>query len=649
MTSAHLSSGVGLAMMLVILSVFLCLTVLARFVLTKKNRKNIVKLFRHSIKSSKPPTPPLYYPPDIPYKSDPYFYDSNDNIHDNKTWAPTDIQDIPYMDDSPRSSNESRTCSKRSSICGGFSTPTESERESSLVTDKIYDPTVSRLSTKFGWVTIGLSFYAADVGALVIATAPAMGGRFGFVGLIGFAFASCFPHFLMLWLGQLVKESYHKTMAGESSDETFIDWIGKKFLSLSLQIFIGLVMVFFAFAQLTSGLKTLAVTMSSLTGVPVWQSILATVLFTCLMAGVGGIPSGILGMAFQGVACTILVVLGVGATATNFQVDSDRLATVSAGIWPDSLTAAFVWTAAMAGSDLLNLGDWNRVWAAKDKKALTWGVIFSSLLMGLTMLGFGIVGVFEASRSDTTYVNKMDLSLSGMTKPVELYEEAFFVALRRQGTAWSACGVLIAVAVCTTTVQSQQQGIMSVIEGLLKNLKFLGQDETANKFRMVSIGLIVFMSVLSGLIAAFGDLSVTQMLSVGNLVAGCVVAPVFLGLSDKVTALGMGVGCGVALITVAVFGWINQQTLLGGLEQFLLVDGIEDWRTFLIFILVTLLGALATLAVSWLKASSQKPSSQQASPSCFTKSSELSTDLSTESGYGCSNSSCAPKAKFDDD
>ena len=71
----------------------------------------------------------------------------------------------------------------------------------------------------------------------------------------------------------------------------------------------------------------------------------------------------------------------------------------------DGLTAAVTLFIALACAELFHQGNWQRVWAAKDTKAMRRGFAIGSFLVFLLMMFFGIMGMLAYANDPESYDN----------------------------------------------------------------------------------------------------------------------------------------------------------------------------------------------------------------------------------------------------
>lgn len=440
-----------------------------------------------------------------------------------------------------------------------------------------------------GWISLGLSFFASSMGAWVLFAAPEVGCLSSWWGVLGYAVASSLPFLVLCILGPMVRSRFEDGFC-------VTDWVGQRF-GRPMQILVALVSLFYMWVYLVAELTSMGNLVRDFAGVDPLHALLPVSLVTMLYTMAGGLSASIWTDRLQGVIMVIAIVVTVITCCTGLEIEES--AWRKASVWSDKGFESFVTLIlAILGAELFNMGNWQRVYAAKDAKDLVKGLVLGAAMIFPTMMLFGLVGILAEAQ---------DLSRE---KPSLVIKALAFFDLLRAQSAWIA-HVAFALGICmvASSVDSLQTGLLAVISQEVTRLQWspmkvtlLGQVFVA----MVNIPAIVFAHEATKDVML--GLDVINLFLVADLLTLSIMVPVFIGLGSLGTQNGALAGCVAGFITIMAFGWFEFGTFKAGLEMFTLMAfgnikpleyGLGASRTCIIFFVLPIITGSVTIAISW--------------------------------------------------
>lgn len=441
--------------------------------------------------------------------------------------------------------------------------------------------------------TIALSFFASGMGAWVYYGTPEMAatGAISWIGMVGYAFASSAPAWVIFAIGPTIKNKCQK----ESFN--FTDY-GRQRYGRTMQFVIAGFSVFYMFIYLVAEYTSISNIYMALAGNENYDTMLVAIsisVITILYTSVGGIPSSLITDRFQSYMVGLLVILLLFAVSVNpeNQVSPAEFAAVSHATW-DGVMAFVTLFIAILSAELFNLGTWQRVWAAKDEHEMKRGFIGGSILVFLLMMFFGIMGMIAYAKDPVAYDTGEKFAFL-----------SFFDILEPLAPGWHIVTLILTTALAASSVDTLQNALMSTFSADLMVLK--------RKFgvppKWMARLLIVVLNIPAIVLAARSYFIIPLFL-VADLVCACAVLPVFLGLMEEdkgfiaaPTELGAVLGTICAVFTVVVIGVVVEAE--GGLfDYFWLNNGaicaLCGYKTMITFIITPLSGGFFCLLFSKL-------------------------------------------------
>ena len=236
--------------------------------------------------------------------------------------------------------------------------------------------------------------------------------------------------------------------------------------------------------------------------------------------------------------------------------------------------AGFALVLAITAAEMFSQGNWQRTWASENNEALRKGAFLASGLSFIAVLLFGFLGTVAAGRG----------SLSNPSI-------AFFELIKDYNEIVLAMFLVLGIALVCSSIDTLQNAIVAVVS---RDLTDSNMDISQARYAVI---LVAPIAIFLAWYYADDALSVFRIFLVADLFAAATVLPVFLSLSDRITANGGLVGAIFGLISVVIYGTITSDfdTGLGYLTNPVNEFGLANLDVFLSALLGS---ALMTILVS---------------------------------------------------
>lgn len=374
--------------------------------------------------------------------------------------------------------------------------------------------------------TLGLSFLAAGMGAWTLFAPPEVGAGVGLAGVVGYAIGSAAPLLGVV----LVAGRLRATMPeGRSLTELARLRFGRAFHTWLGLVSVGY-MLLFVCAELTAAAAATAL----LGGVDPRVTIGAVAGATLLYTTVGGLPASLRTDRFQ--AWLILGLLTAAAAALVAGLDDPAAAWRTSGLLGVNATGVEVGVTlvvAVVAAELCNQSYWQRVWAARDLRALRRGAAIGAVTTVPVVLVVGAAGILAAGAG---------LNLGTPPAP-------FFALLAGLPTAATVVVLVLAVALVASSVDSLQTALASLAAAELRTA-------TIARARLLTVALMV-----PAVVVALQGYSVLRLFLVADLLCAGVVGPALLGLWRRATPTGAVAGAVAGLVGAILPGWATTGSL----------------------------------------------------------------------------------------
>jgi len=483
------------------------------------------------------------------------------------------------------------------------------------------------------WYTVSMSMCATGAGAWLLYTPAEAAYIGGWWAVFGYSVAiSLGPIFMMI---------YGPTMRRQCPDGASItDWVADRFGPVA-HLWVSIVYIYYMFIYMTGQMKTMGDMVVKYTGdmgplcpgpttgplackggLDPIEGILPVAGFTMVYTIFGGLPASIMTDQIQAIAIVIIVIIISVFAFGEVDINGERFEK-RVSIWSDrGFEMAWSLCFAVFGAEVFNLAFWQRVFAARDDRALRVGFgVGTFLLASLTFL-FGLVGMHLKAQDESRPPAERTIFVPAFT---------LFQINTMEDSSDGIRMLLFVLALCmiTSCVDSFQIGITSVLS------RFMQKKQVAYTTALV-VG--VCMTILVNIPAVwlahhsatdvnenFDGLAVklTDLFSMADIVTITVVVPVFAGLWPFATSNGCLFGMFSGISTVIVWGWVEFGNFISGLEMITMmcfgntpqpdppeVDsegtpypacGFYSKRSPMIFTVIVVITFVVTMTVSWME------------------------------------------------
>ncbi|KAL3932568.1 MAG: hypothetical protein SGBAC_010790 [Bacillariaceae sp.] len=408
---------------------------------------------------------------------------------------------------------------------------------------------------------IALSYFASGMGAWVLYGPAEMGAnkQIGWLGVIGYAFASSAPAVVVFTIGPIIKE--------RCLDKSFnVTDFGRQRYGRTMQFTIAVFSIFYMFIYMVAEYTSISNIYGSFVTSPIYEFDPMTVsvaigVITIVYTSVGGLPASIITDKFQGIMVGILVIMLLFAVSVHpeNQLTTEQWA-VASNWTVEGLMAGVTLFLAVLSAEMFNLGTWQRVWSAKSEADMKKGFIGGSILIFCLMMFFGIMAMIAYAQDPVAYDTWTKFSFL-----------SFFDLLAPLAPAWHIITLILVTSLAASSVDTLQNALMSSFSSdLIRMQKHYGYNEEAPKW--IARTLILLLNIPAVYLGAKAY-DVLSLFLVADLVCACAVLPVFFGLitEDKgpiaaPTELGAFLGTICGIFTVVVIGAVYEAE--GGLFQY---------------------------------------------------------------------------------
>jgi len=404
-----------------------------------------------------------------------------------------------------------------------------------------------------GSVATLLTLLASSLGAWILFS-PAQAATWGGLAAVaGYALGSMSPRIAMIPLGKRMRELMPR---GHSLTEFLIARYGRTMYALALAI-----MLFYMLIAMAAEMTAMAQLVTLLAPVPLWLTAAIVTGFTLLYAVYGGLKASIFTDKIQVIIIVplllALVVLGwqaAGGAGRVVQALQDKAPHLLDWRDPVGIKAGLTFFVAILATGMFHQGNWQRIYAARDTRALRSGFWFGGVLVVPFIFVLGLFGLAFAG-----------LGLEGDGSV------AIFSIVMPQMPLWLAValiplGLALVMSSADTTINAVAS-IVAVDVGRL--LPGLG---TAGLLRL-SRWAVLLLALPVMLVAAQGY-SVLYLFLLADLLCAAATFPVFYGLFSarhtgfdaSMGTLG-GLAAGLCLFPApgAPLTWLLESFLLAAL------------------------------------------------------------------------------------
>ncbi|MDZ7851240.1 MAG: sodium:solute symporter [Halomonas sp.] len=411
--------------------------------------------------------------------------------------------------------------------------------------------------------TLGLSFLASGMGAWILFAPPEIGAFVGPVALAGYAIGSALPLAILARYGPAIRRHLPQGRSiGEFAEACY---------GVGVRRWVSLVSVFYMALFLTAELTAIGSITALLSDVPPALVVIGVAVTTLVYTAVGGLRASLATDRWQAWLLIALLIL-VAGVALNRLPEMPVDATLPSIPVGSALGVALTLVIAVTAANLFHQGYWQRVWSARDDRALARGAWLGS---GITVLVVAVVGGLGMLAA----MSGLDLG----APPIP------FFALLSAAPDWLALPALVlAVSLVVSSVDSLQNGIATlVVAGSGRR----GLSITAARWATVALMVPVVILALQGL-------SVLRLFLIADLLCAAIVVPVLLGIWSRMTPLAAVAGGVAGMLGTILPGWVTQGSLSAGVLAASFPGSIPTLAPFLGALLAS---TLVSLLIAWLR------------------------------------------------
>jgi SSS family solute:Na+ symporter len=378
-----------------------------------------------------------------------------------------------------------------------------------------------------GALAIGLSFLASGMGGWILFAPPEVAAFVGPVALAGYALGAALPFLVFGLFGAAIRR---RMPMGRSLGEFAQARFGS-----GMRRWVSLLSMLYMLCFLTAELTAIGAITSLLSGLPGSVAVIGVAVATLVYTAWGGLRASMKTDQWQAWLVLALVLL-IGAAAWRWSPPADFASTMPKVPVADGLSVALTLVIAVTAANLFHQGYWQRLWAARDPRALGTGALIGA---GLSVVVVALVGAMGL------------LALATGTDPGNPPIPLF--ALVAKAPAWVAIAtIVLAVALVASSVDTLQNGIASLIVTERRGLSL-----AAARWITVALMLPVIAIALQGI-------SVLRLFLIADLLCATAVVPLLLGLWRRTSARAAVAGSVAGLAGAVLPGWIGTGSLAGG-------------------------------------------------------------------------------------
>ncbi len=406
--------------------------------------------------------------------------------------------------------------------------------------------------------TLGLSFLASGMGAWILFAPPEIGAFAGPVALAGYAIGSALPFIVLGFYGPAIRRHLPEGRSiGEFAEACY---------GAGVRRWVALVSILYMACFLAAELTAIGAITAMLSGVPPALVVVGVAVTTLLYTAVGGLRASLATDRWQAwlMIALLLLVGGVALARLPLMPAEATFPSIAAG---DALGVALTLVIAVTAANLFHQGYWQRVWAARDERALCRGAWLGGLATVGVVVAVGGLGILAAMSG---------LALGEPPIP--------FFALLTEAPGWLALPALVlAVTLVASSVDTLQNGIASLaVAGSGRRGLSIGAA------RRVTVALMVPV-----VIVALQGLSVLRLFLIADLLCAAIVVPVLLGLWRRMTPVAAVAGGMAGMLGAVLPGWMIQGSLAAGVLAASFPGSVPTLPPFLGALVVSTLVSLA--------------------------------------------------------
>lgn len=388
-----------------------------------------------------------------------------------------------------------------------------------------------------GASALGLSFLASGMGAWILFGPPEIGAFVGPIAVAGYAIGVALPIVVLAWCGRGVRRHL-------PHGRSIAEFAGLRY-GLGMRRWVALLAVVYMLVFLTAELTAIGAIAALLGGLPPAVAIIGVALATLIYTAWGGLRASLVTDRWQAwlLLALLLLVSGAVLTWTPQIAFAQPLPMAPTG---NALAVALTLILAVTAANLFHQGYWQRLWAARDQRALDAGAALLAVAAVLVVILTGALGMLAVMAGT-------DLGQPPLP----------FFALLVDAPAWLTLAVLVlAVALVASSVDTLLNGIASLAASEHRGMNLAGA-------RWLTVLLMVPV-----VLVALQGFSVLQLFLIANLLCATAVVPLLLGLWRRASAASAIAGAAAGLVGAVLPGWVMQGNFTAGIMAATFPGGI---------------------------------------------------------------------------
>ena len=352
------------------------------------------------------------------------------------------------------------------------------------------------------------SLVASALGAWIL-FGPASAATWGGIGaVIGYALGAAFPLFILIYLGNKFRNSYPK---GRTLVEVIRLRYGKSLFKLILLLSI-FYMTIFLIAEVTA----VSLLINYISGTELWVTAFIIIISSLIYTLYGGLRASIFTDNIQFIILILLLIISFNFLINfnlshfNFNFIKETKPHLLSFDYLPNFTAGLTFFIAVAATNLFHQGNWQRVYAAKNKKVLTKSLIISFIIIIPIVFFMGFSGLVAISAGQ---VSNPDLAF-------------FQLLLKDQFLTISIIIIFLAVSLTISSIDTIINAISSLI--IVDGNKII----KSNNYDLLSKQIIILLSLISLFVASKG-LSILYLFLLADLFCCAAALSIFYGFYSK--------------------------------------------------------------------------------------------------------------------
>ena len=360
-----------------------------------------------------------------------------------------------------------------------------------------------------GTFSLTTSLVASALGAWIL-FGPASAATWGGIGaVIGYALGAAFPLFILIYLGEKIRKNFSKC-------KTLIEVIRIKF-GLKLFKLILFLSIFYMTIFLIAEVTAVSILIKYISGTSLWITAFIIIFTSLIYTLYGGLRASIFTDNIQFIILILLLIIVLNhlissnSNQFNFEfIQLNKPELLSFNYLPN-FTAGITFFIAVAATNLFHQGNWQRVYAAKDKKVLKKSLIFSFLIIIPIVFFMGFSGLIAVSENQNV-----------------MPDLAFFsLLLKDQVLILSIIIILLAISLTISSIDTLINAISSlvIVDGK-KIIKFRGNYLNLSKY------FVIFLSIITFYVASKG-FSILYLFLLADLFCCAAVLTIFISFYNN--------------------------------------------------------------------------------------------------------------------